>query len=194
VERFGAVHVLCNNAGVTRLGLAWELPLEDWDWVLGINLRGVIHGVKAFVPGMIERGEPAHVVNTASIGGLLAFKALAVYTASKFAVVGLSESLLHELREQGAPVGVSVLCPGPVATNLQAHSAALHPEGEAASYVDEAAADVVPMAAAPLADLVVDAILAARFWILTHPAYNELIERRYRGIVETDEVVSPPYL
>jgi NAD(P)-dependent dehydrogenase (short-subunit alcohol dehydrogenase family) len=72
VERFGAVHVLCNNAGVTRPGAAWEPTLDEWDWVLGVNLRGVVHGVKAFVPGMIERGVPAHLVNTASIGGLLA--------------------------------------------------------------------------------------------------------------------------
>jgi NAD(P)-dependent dehydrogenase (short-subunit alcohol dehydrogenase family) len=193
IERFGAPHVLCNNAGVTRPGLAWELTLEQWEWVIGVNLWGVIHGIKSFVPGMIERGEPAHVVNTASVGGLVAFPQLAAYSAAKAGVVALSESLAHDLRAQGAPVGVSVLCPGPVATGFRAHSRALQPDAEE-QPLPEVVGDVDWRAPADIAEEVVDAILSDRFWILTHPAYNEAIERRCRGIVETGEVVEPALL
>jgi NAD(P)-dependent dehydrogenase (short-subunit alcohol dehydrogenase family) len=190
VERFGAVHVLCNNAGVTRPGRAWELTVEQWEWVIGVNLWGVIHGIKAFVPGMIERGEPAHVVNTASVGGLVAFPQLAAYSAAKSGVVALSESLAHDLRAHGAPVGVSVLCPGPVATGFRANSRALQPGAEKQPLA-EAVGDVDWRTPADVAAQVVDAIVHDRFWILTHPAYNEAIERRCRGIVETGEVVEP---
>jgi len=193
VDRFGAAHVLCNNAGVTKPGAAWELTLEEWDWVLGVSLRGVVHGVKAFVPRMVESGEPGHVVNTASIGGLLAYPGLAPYSAAKAGVVGLSESLLHDLRERGAPVGVSVLCPGPVETDFRAHSRALHPEGPEANVANEYAG-VVRIPPADVAAQVVEAIRDDRFWILTHPAYRDSIERRARGIVETDEVVLPGLL
>jgi NAD(P)-dependent dehydrogenase (short-subunit alcohol dehydrogenase family) len=193
VERFGAVHVLCSNAGVTRPALAWELTLEQWEWVIGVNLWGVIHGIKAFVPGMIERGEPAHVVNTASVGGLVAFPQLAAYSAAKAGVVALSESLAHDLRAQGAPVGVSVLCPGPVATGFRAHSRALQPGTDEQPLAD-AIGDVKWLTPADVAAQVVDAIARDRFWILTHPAYNEAIERRCRGIVETGEVVEPAFL
>jgi NAD(P)-dependent dehydrogenase (short-subunit alcohol dehydrogenase family) len=192
-ERFGAVHVLCNNAGVTRPGPLWEAKLEEWDWLLAVNLSGVFYGVKAFVPAMIERGEPAHVVNTASIGGLLAYPELGAYAASKYGVVGLSESLLHDLRAAGAPVGVSVLCPGPVATEFRAHSRALHPDGPQGDVPGEYD-DVVRISASDVAAQVVDAIRRDRFWVVTHPAYHEAIERRARGIVETDEVVVPGLL
>jgi NAD(P)-dependent dehydrogenase (short-subunit alcohol dehydrogenase family) len=90
---FGAVHVLCNNAGVTRLAKTWELTLEEWRWVLGVNLDGVFHGIKAFVPRMIEKGEPGHVVNTASVSGLMPYQGVAAYAASKYGAVGLSETL-----------------------------------------------------------------------------------------------------
>lgn len=192
-ERFGAVHVLCNNAGVTRPGALWEATLEEWDWLLAVNLSGVFYGIKAFVGAMIERGEPAHVVNTASIGGLLAYPELGAYAASKYGVVGLSESLLHDLRARGAPVGVSVLCPGPVATDFRAHSRALHPGGPEADVPGEYD-DVVRIPASDVAAQVVDAIGRDRFWIVTHPAYRDSIERRSRGIVETDEVVLPGFL
>ena len=114
VERFGAVHVLCNNAGVQLPGLAWEFTREEWEWVLDVNLGGVVHGLHAFLPGMVARGEPGHVVNTGSLGGLIPFAGIAPYTAAKYAVVGLSESLQHDLHAASVPIGVSVLCPGPV--------------------------------------------------------------------------------
>jgi NAD(P)-dependent dehydrogenase (short-subunit alcohol dehydrogenase family) len=193
LERFGSVHVLCNNAGVTRPGAIWQATFEEWDWLLAVNLSGVFYGIKAFVPGMIDRGEPAHVVNTASIGGLLAYPGLGAYAASKYGVVGLSESLLHDLRALGAPVGVSVLCPGPVATDFRSHSRALHPEGPEPDVPGEYD-DVVRIPTSDVAAQVVDAIRRGRFWILTHPAYRETIESRTRGIVETDEVVVPGFL
>jgi NAD(P)-dependent dehydrogenase (short-subunit alcohol dehydrogenase family) len=186
---FGGVHVVCNNAGVTRPALAWELTLEEWRWVLGVNLDGVFHGIKAFVPHMIEQGEPGHVVNTASVSGLLPYHGVAAYAASKYGAVGLSETLALDLREVGAPIGVSVLCPGPTETQFRVHSRALHPEGPEQTPGDDYAG-VVRIPTSDVADMVVDAIRRNRFWIITHPAYHESIEQRCRGIVETDELVA----
>jgi NAD(P)-dependent dehydrogenase (short-subunit alcohol dehydrogenase family) len=188
-EAFGAVHVLCNNAGVTRSGLAWQFTLEEWRWVLGVNLDGVFHGIKAFVPRMIEQGEPGHVVNTASVSGLLPYQGVAACAASKYGAVGLSETLALDLRELGAPIGVSVLCPGPTETQFRVHSRALNPAGAEPTLTDDYAG-VVRIPTSDVADMVVDAIRRDRFWIITHAAYHESIERRCRGIVETDELVA----
>lgn len=187
--RFGSVHVVCNNAGVTRPGPAWELSLEEWQWLLSVNVLGVVNGIRAFVPSMLESGEPGHIVNTASVGGLLPWPGIAAYTATKYAVVGLSEALQLDLRAAGAQVGVSVLCPGPIDTEFRAHSRALHPDGPAGDVPGEYDG-VVRIPAADAASLVVDAIRSNRFWVHTHPAYREAIERRTRGIVETDELVA----
>jgi NAD(P)-dependent dehydrogenase (short-subunit alcohol dehydrogenase family) len=188
-DRFGAVHVVCNNAGVTRPGPAWELGVEEWEWLLSVNVLGVVNGIRSFVPAMLERGESGHVVNTASIGGLLPYAGIAAYTASKYAVVGLSEGLLLDLQATGAPIGVSVLCPGPVETEFRAHSRALHPSGQVGEVYGEYDG-VARIPASDAAALVVEAIRDARFWVLTHPAYHDAIERRTRGIVETDELVA----
>jgi NAD(P)-dependent dehydrogenase (short-subunit alcohol dehydrogenase family) len=192
-ERFGAVHVVCNNAGVQQDGYAWEFSLDEWEWILGVNLWGTIHGIKAFVPRMIEHGEDAHVVNTASLGGLVTFPGISMYTAAKAAVIGFSEGLHNDLRDRGAPIGVSVLCPGPVMSGLREHSKALRPGGEEAGPIGMMT-HVERTPASEVAAMVVDAIRARRFWILTHPEYNGLIERRFRGIVETDEVVEASLL
>jgi NAD(P)-dependent dehydrogenase (short-subunit alcohol dehydrogenase family) len=195
IESHGAVHVLCNNAGVTHPGPAWEHTREQWEWVLGVNLWGVINGVQSFVPGMIERGDPAHIVNTASVGGLVGFAGLAPYSAAKYAVVGLSESLAHDLRAAGAPVSVSVLCPGPVRTNFRASSRALEPQVEGRDPVP----DVVQGGLGwqppdEIAAKVVDAIRTDRFWILTHPAYNDAIERRIHDALTTAELAEPAFV
>jgi len=187
--RFGSVHVLCNNAGVTRPGRAWELDIDEWEWLLSVNVLGVVNGIRAFVPSMLDRGEPGHIVNTASIGGLLPYAGISAYTASKYAVVGLSESLRLDLSAIGAPIGVSVLCPGPTETEFRAHSRALHPDGPTEDVAGEYDG-VVRIPATEAATLVIDAIRSNRFWVLTHPAYRDPIERRARGIVETDEVVA----
>jgi NAD(P)-dependent dehydrogenase (short-subunit alcohol dehydrogenase family) len=192
-ERFGAVHVLCNNAGVQLPGRAWEFTPKEWDWLLGVNLGGVVHGIRAFVPGMIERGEPGHIVNTASIGGLLAYPGIGMYTTSKYAVVGLSETLAQDLRAAGAAIGVSVLCPGPTMSSLRENSALLRPGGEQGREVP-LVTQFERIPASEVAAMVVDAIRRDRFWILTHPAFNPLIQRRAEGIVATDELVAPPAL
>ena len=117
-ERFGAVHVLCNNAGVVKRARSWALTLDDWRWVLGVDLWSVIHAVRAFVPRMLELGEPGHLVNTASMAGLLPIPNLAAYSVAKSGVVALSEALQLDFDAEGAQIGVSVLCPGFIPTRI----------------------------------------------------------------------------
>ena len=117
LDRFGGAHVLCNNAGVAGKGDPWTGPISSWDWVIGINLYGVIHGIRAFLPIMQDQGE-GHIVNTASMAGLVALPGAAAYNATKTAVVAISEGLFMEQKGLGSPIGVSVLCPGFVKTNL----------------------------------------------------------------------------
>ncbi len=117
-ETFGGVHVLCNNAGVEVIGLTWEHTLSDWEWVIGVNLWGVIHGVRAFVPRMLAGGEEGHIVNTASMAGLTTAPFMSIYDVTKHGVVALSESLYKEFAVTGAKLGISVLCPGLINTNI----------------------------------------------------------------------------
>ncbi|MEO6492320.1 MAG: SDR family NAD(P)-dependent oxidoreductase, partial [Ilumatobacteraceae bacterium] len=117
LDRYGAAHVLCNNAGVVGTGDPWTGPMSVWEWVVGINLYGVIHGIRAFLPIMTEQGE-GHIVNTASMAGLVAMPGAAPYNVTKHGVVALSEGLFIELKSAGSPVSVSVLCPGFVRTEL----------------------------------------------------------------------------
>ena len=157
LDEWGGVHVLCNNAGggATR-GAIWEIPLDRWNWVMDLNFRGVLHGVHAFVPAMLERGEEGHIVNTAS-GVVLGTKPWqSPYNASKHAVAGLTETLHHELHRAGAPIGVSLLCPGFVLTREPA---------------SEAEAEQVRGAMLPeeVAEQVVGAIRSGEFYVLTHP-------------------------
>jgi NAD(P)-dependent dehydrogenase (short-subunit alcohol dehydrogenase family) len=117
-DTFGNVHVLCNNAGVGGGGPIAELTTNDWQWVLGVNLWGVIHGLRAFLPTMIENGEEGHIVNTASMAGMIAGPMMGPYNATKFAVVAISETLSAELAATAPQIGVSVLCPGLVNTDI----------------------------------------------------------------------------
>jgi NAD(P)-dependent dehydrogenase (short-subunit alcohol dehydrogenase family) len=189
-ERFGTVHVLCNNAGVVLPGRRiWNAPLADVEWMLRVNFMGVVHGIQAFVPRMLRGGEPGHVVNTASVGGLLGFPSIGAYSASKFAVVGLSESLHHDLHERDAPIGVSVLCPGATATGLGRNSAALRGSGGGDDADPQGTARATP---AEIAEQVLAAIREERFWILTHPGYADLLERRSRAILGSDEELVAP--
>lgn len=118
IEAFGTVHLLCNNAGVAVSGPSWEVSEEDWAWILGVNLWGVIHGVRAFVPIMMENKQPCHIVNTASMAGLTTTPGLGPYNVTKHGVVTLSEALHHELSMVESKIKVSVLCPGWVKTNI----------------------------------------------------------------------------
>jgi NAD(P)-dependent dehydrogenase (short-subunit alcohol dehydrogenase family) len=119
LETFGGVHVLCSNAGVGgEHGATWEQSVASWQWVLGVNLWGAIHAIRSFVPQMITQGEPAHVVCTSSLAGLRAMPYTSGYSASKYAVVAVCETLHHELQSLGAPIGVSVVSPGPARTSI----------------------------------------------------------------------------
>jgi NAD(P)-dependent dehydrogenase (short-subunit alcohol dehydrogenase family) len=185
---FGPVHLLCNNAGVQSSGTVWEYELSEWQWLLGVNLWGVIHGIRGFVPAMIEHGSPAHVVNTSSVGGLVTFPGMAPYAASKSAVIAVSESLHLDLRAHDVPIGVSVLCPGPTLTGLRENSTLLRPEVETGRPL--ALVTHIPrMPAEEVAGMVIDAVLRERFWILTHPEYLSEVDRRARGIAAGDVVV-----
>jgi NAD(P)-dependent dehydrogenase (short-subunit alcohol dehydrogenase family) len=192
-DRFGSVHVLCNNAGVGAGGLIAELSLQDWQWVLGVNLWGVVHGLHAFLPRMLAAGEPGHVVNTASLAGHVAGPFMAPYSASKFAVVSISEALYHEMNLSGAPIGVSVLCPGWVNTNI--HSSERNrpsalASGSAGGAVAAGGAEMLKqvlaagMPPAEVAGLVVAAIREGRFYVMTHPDMTPAVEVRMKSIVE----------
>ena len=194
VERFGSVHVLCNNAGVSAGGLVWEHSLDDWQWVMGVNLWGVIHGVKSFTPLMLEQGE-GHIVNTASMAGLTSPPFMSIYNVTKHSVVTLSETLHSDLQMVGASgVGVSVLCPGWVQTRI--HEAGRNrPGAEQGVQVADGAvgagfADVVGnliasgLEPSDVAAMVVDAIRTRRFYVLTHPDWNPMISDRTDRIVQ----------
>jgi NAD(P)-dependent dehydrogenase (short-subunit alcohol dehydrogenase family) len=193
IARFGKVHVICNNAGVSVGGPMWEHTLADWQWVLGVNLWGVIHGIRTFVPIMLQQGEPAHVVSTASIAGLTSNPFLGVYNATKHAVVTLSETLVQELRTIGAPIGVSVLCPGFVQTGIADSSrnrpAALSQgadrtrPSELEQLIRQAIAAGMPPA--QVAEVVLTAIREDRFYALSHPDLTKLrVRARMEDILE----------
>jgi NAD(P)-dependent dehydrogenase (short-subunit alcohol dehydrogenase family) len=193
VERFGGVHVLCNNAGVVTLKPLWEQTLDDWHWVVGVDLWGVIHGVHSFLPLMLDQGVPAHIVNTASIAGLVPSPTIGPYNVSKAGVVSLSETLDMELREAGAPIGVSVLCPGVVPTKI-ADSGRNRP-GRASTPIDiPTQTDLPPTARTPeqIADAVVRAIHDDQFWIITHDGSAEIIDQRAAGMTDGGRPSAPP--
>lgn len=192
VDTFGPVHLLCNNAGVGAGGLTWELTTQDWEWVLGVNLWGVIHGLRAFIPGMLAHGEPAHVVNTASLAGHVSAPFMAPYGASKFAVVAISEALFHELQMTGSSVGVSVLCPGWVNTNIHASernrpgAPAPGALGEEGGMPAEMLRQVLAngMAPADVAALVADAVGDGTFYVFTHPDMMSVVRSRADAVLE----------
>ena len=174
LAEFGAVHVVFNNAGVAS-GAAIGTPTKVWKWVIDVDLFGVVYGINAFLPLFLEQNE-GHVINTASLAGLGGAPGMGPYCAAKFAVVGLSESIFHELALSGSNVGVSVLCPGFVRTRI--HESARNMPGELTSYNDEPAAQLIADLASQAvnagidADLVAsaveDAVRTNKFWILTH--------------------------
>ena len=194
LDHYGAAHVLCNNAGVVGTGDPWTGPMSVWEWVVGINLYGVIHGIRAFLPIMQEQGE-GHIVNTASVAGLLAMAGAAPYNVTKTGVVALSEGLFVELKGTGSPVGVSVLCPGFVRTELMKQMtwadrlgeqpvATTNPVGQ---FMDQILRDGVEQGISPadVAEQVVIAIREERFWILTHPEFGPLaVERMQRAAAQ----------
>lgn len=201
LDRFGAVQVVCNNAGVTRGGRVWEIPLPTWNWIVSVNLFGVVHGIQAFVPHLIAQGE-GHVVNTASVGGLVASPITGPYCATKHAIVAISESLYAELAAIGSPVGVSVLCPGMVRTELHRSydhwldrfgpRPVVQDSPDIAAWRRDSAAQVESGAdPAVIATAVRDAIIGNRFWVLTHPEYSDSLLARYHGMLDGRTPRSP---
>lgn len=185
VSTFGTAHLVCNNAGVGGGGPMAELDLTDWEWVLGVNLWGVINGVKAFLPLFTAQGE-GHIVNTASVAGLFASPFMGAYNVSKFGVVALSETLFNELPITSPGVGVSVLCPSWVKTNI-ASSARNHPSGEAvdAGAISEVIETFISKGIDPtdVADAVAVAVKAGSFYILTHDDTPRAVELRTQAIL-----------
>ena len=180
--RFGAVHVLCNNAGVTVWGGLESATHRDWQWVLGVNLWGVIHGLEAFLPRMIAQREPAHILNTASMAGLVATPGLGVYNTSKYAVVGLSETLAKDLRPYG--IGVSVLCPMGVGTQINA-SDRNRPERLRNEETGRAAPVQLmgrTLAAETVAAMALAAIRENRLYVLTHAEGLDPLRRRWERL------------
>lgn len=191
VERFGAVHLVCNNAGVESVADPWFGPISSWKWVLGVNLWGVIHGIRAFLPQMLGQGG-GHIVNTASIAGLYPGFAPS-YDASKHAVVAISEGLYKSMILAGLPIGVSVVCPGWVRTNIMDASrnwpADLGeqppPSFEAevtVPHVQKAIDDAI--SPARVADLVADAVVDGRFWVFTEQPFVDLCISRWQSITD----------
>ena len=190
IAQFGATHVVCNNAGVSPLGAVWENTLADWQWILGVNLWGVIHGVRAFVPRLLAQGE-GHVVNTASVAGLISPPGMGAYNVTKHAVVALSESLYHDLRLRGSPVGVSVLCPAYVPTGIadsernrprELLNPGRNPSKEEALLKKAVASG--KLSADDVARAVVTAVKEERFYVLTHPRIKGAIRARMEDILD----------
>jgi len=184
-SEFGSAHVICNNAGVCLAGAAHESSDEDWRWVFGVNVDGVIHGCQAFIPRLIEQGDGGHVVNTASIGGLLpAGSMLGVYTASKAAVVGISESYAEAIAPHG--IGLSILCPGFVNTNL-IEAARNRPRelGERPGALEDVLGPGFETAMDPrtLGDWVVRAIREEQLFVFSHPEMRPFVEARFERVM-----------
>jgi NAD(P)-dependent dehydrogenase (short-subunit alcohol dehydrogenase family) len=194
LERFGRVDVLCNNAGVSTFNLLRDQTLDDWRWVFDVNLWGVVHGLASFVPIMRSQGTPGHIVNTASVAGLLSGVAfIGPYAATKVAVVSISETLVQELAIDQTPIGVSVLCPSSVDTRVMESERGRPPElgrehrTEMAESVRLAIRDSFTgpsgLTPAEVARRVLAAIRAGRFWIITHPGERPAVEARVAGML-----------
>ena len=193
-KTFGGVHILCNNAGVAPGGTVWEHTEKDWEWTLGVNVWGVIHGIRAFVPRMLEQNVDGHVVNTASVAGLLSLPGMSVYCVSKHSVVTLTECLHHDLAENGARVKASVLCPAYVPTGIsdsernRPASLLEHRKKSAEDLKREEqlrhAVQSGRISADQVADLVFEAIKAESFYILPHQKIKPAIEIRMQDILQ----------
>jgi NAD(P)-dependent dehydrogenase (short-subunit alcohol dehydrogenase family) len=184
VRTFGSVHLLCNNAGVGIATPILDSTIADWDWALGVNLWSVMHGTRIFVPIMRAQNEPCHIINTASIAGLISPPGLGVYRTTKFAVVGFSEALYHELAQHAPNIKVSLLCPGIVNTGILS-SAQRSAEMPGDVGEEQRLRQALEEAMAPdvVADLVLEAVREERFYVLTHPDRNWQIRNRVEDIL-----------
>jgi NAD(P)-dependent dehydrogenase (short-subunit alcohol dehydrogenase family) len=190
---FGKVHILCNNAGVSRAGPIESIASSDWDWVIGVNLKGLVHGLQIFLPHMKAHGEPGHIVNTASINGVVGAPLAGPYSATKFAAVGISEVLAAELTDTS--IGVSVLCPSWVKTRMldNGRNRPAQFGGPIALDLDGANAErnkryaqalASGLDAADVAELVLDAVQARRLYVFTHADRRDDVERRFELMMD----------
>jgi NAD(P)-dependent dehydrogenase (short-subunit alcohol dehydrogenase family) len=195
LERFGRVDILCNNAGISTFNTIENQTLEDWKWVLDVDLWGVIHGVHTFLPIMKKQGTPAHIINTASVAGLLSgVPYIAPYAVAKVGVVSISESLQAELQMSGSPIQVSVLCPSGVNTSVMEAERNRPPESGTETRTPDAeqmrlyirGGFTGPDGKEPeeIAAMVVDAVKNDRFWIITHNDLQSTIEGRVAGMLD----------
>jgi len=201
LDAFGQVHLLFNNAGVGAGGTPWEATWNDWEWVIGVNLWGVIHGVKIFTPLMLAQNTECHIINTSSAAGLVVGGFSAPYSVTKHAVVALSESLYLTLEKQNSLVKVSVLCPGLVRTNiadaernrpaeLRNGPVKMTPEMQAGLTAFKAILDA-SMPPLQVAGVVFDAIEKEQFYILPHPEWIEVIQLRTDKLLRMENPQSP---
>jgi NAD(P)-dependent dehydrogenase (short-subunit alcohol dehydrogenase family) len=204
LDEFGAVHIVCNNAGVSGGGgPAWTATEADWRWVLGVNLFGVIHGIRTFVPIMLAQGTEGHIVNTASVLGLMSGPGGGPYGASKHAVVRITEGLQYDLIAAESKLRASVLCPGMIATNIlragrnrpsdlqNALDAETRTLMQARTDETHERFQALGMPPAQVADIVLEAIQEERFYIYTHPAFLERVRARMEGML-AGELAKPP--
>ena len=197
--RFGAAHLLFNNAGVLVGGPLWTTTAQDWAWMIGINVMGVAHGIRSFVPRMLAQKDQCHIVNTASVAGLLSVPGNGIYCATKHAVVTMSECLQLELQEENASIGVSVLCPAFVPTgiadagrNRPAELADTNPLKEKYEAQVRKATQAGRLSAADIARITLEAVQENRFYILPHQKIKSLIEMRMGDILEERSPTQTP--
>jgi NAD(P)-dependent dehydrogenase (short-subunit alcohol dehydrogenase family) len=191
-EELGGAHLLCNNAGVCQGGPIVEMSENDWRWILSVNLEGVIHGCRAFVPRLVAQGEPAHVVNTASIGGFLSGGGLGMYSTTKFAVVAYTEALSQELEPHG--IGVSVLCPGFVNTDL-GNSGRRRPAelGQAPAKMESILPGMAEgMDPVEVGRRVVRGVRENALYVFTHPEFKPIVEERFARVLAAMDRAAKP--
>ena len=191
VDQFGTAHIIVNNAGIGPLARLAEMTLDDWRWMIDVNIWGVVHGIDAFLPILQQNSEGGHIVNTASVAGLSPFPDLGAYTLTKYGIVGLTETLAIELAQDGSKVGATVMCPGTIHSNIgtstrnrpAGSTGALH-DGFDASEEDSELdmADMRWMEPLDAGNLVVDAIKAGDLYVVTHPELWGLVQERFEGI------------
>jgi NAD(P)-dependent dehydrogenase (short-subunit alcohol dehydrogenase family) len=198
-DRFGAAHLLCNNAGVFQAGVVWQRTQADWDWVMGVNVWGILHAIRAFVPRLLEQDTDAHIVNTASMAGLITVAYSGPYVVSKFAAAALTECLAHDLRAQGSTIGVSCLVPGLVDTRIadSTRNRPDEPPSEVTAPDHHFVADVLKQQTSTggrhpdeVAAIVFDAVRARQFWIPTTDGFEALVRHRYDALL--DRAMSSP--
>ena len=198
IDTMGGVQLVFNNAGVNAAGPVQEMTYQDFDWVLGVNLGGVVNGVVTFLPELQRHGPASHLINTASVGGLLGMRGLSIYNASKFGVVGLSEALRADLA--GTGIGVSVLCPGIIDTALAAseRNRPAHLRNANAAPVatppvsDSSPANPNAMSADEFAALALEAVVRDRFWVCSHPEFAPLVAQRNASVQSSFNGVPDP--